>query len=103
MSIDDLRKDYSRASLTEADVDPDPVRQFSVWFRQALDGQTAPEIVAKPWPLVRLTPWCTKKAGSSTRSRICVCRADRGASAIAGMCAVTVSKVAQAQMTTRSR
>ncbi len=38
MSIADLRKDYSRASLTEADVDPDPVRQFSVWFRQALDA-----------------------------------------------------------------
>ena len=38
MSIADLRKDYSRASLTEADVDPDPVRQFSTWFRQALDA-----------------------------------------------------------------
>lgn len=38
MSIADLRKDYSRASLTEADVDPDPIRQFSVWFRQALDA-----------------------------------------------------------------
>jgi pyridoxamine 5'-phosphate oxidase len=36
MSIADLRKDYSRASLTEADVDPDPIRQFSAWFRQAL-------------------------------------------------------------------
>ena len=38
MSIADLRKDYSRASLTEADVDPDPIRQFSTWFRQALDA-----------------------------------------------------------------
>ena len=38
MSIADLRRDYSRASLTEADVDPDPVRQFSAWFRQALDA-----------------------------------------------------------------
>ena len=38
MSIADLRKDYSRASLTEGDVDPDPIRQFSVWFRQALDA-----------------------------------------------------------------
>lgn len=38
MSIADLRKDYSRASLTEAEVDPDPVRQFSTWFRQALDA-----------------------------------------------------------------
>ena len=38
MSIADLRKDYRRASLTEADVDPDPIRQFSSWFRQALDA-----------------------------------------------------------------
>jgi pyridoxamine 5'-phosphate oxidase len=38
MSIAQLRKDYSRASLTEADVDPDPIRQFSSWFRQALDA-----------------------------------------------------------------
>lgn len=39
MSIADLRKDYSHASLTEADVDPDPLRQFSVWFHQALDAE----------------------------------------------------------------
>ena len=38
MSIAHLRKDYSRASLTEADVDPDPIRQFSTWFRQALEA-----------------------------------------------------------------
>lgn len=38
MSIADLRKDYSHASLTEADVDSDPIRQFSTWFRQALDA-----------------------------------------------------------------
>jgi pyridoxamine 5'-phosphate oxidase len=38
MSIADLRKDYSRASLTEADVDPDPIRQFSLWFGQAMES-----------------------------------------------------------------
>ncbi len=38
MSISDLRKDYSHASLGEADVDPDPLHQFSVWFHQALDA-----------------------------------------------------------------
>lgn len=38
MSIADLRKDYSHASLTEADVDPDPIRQFSIWFEQALEA-----------------------------------------------------------------
>jgi pyridoxamine 5'-phosphate oxidase len=31
----DLRSEYSQASLTESDVDPDPVRQFGVWFGQA--------------------------------------------------------------------
>jgi pyridoxamine 5'-phosphate oxidase len=38
MSIADLRKDYSHASLSEVDVDPDPLRQFSTWFHQALDA-----------------------------------------------------------------
>ena len=38
MTIADLRKDYRRASLTESDVDPDPIRQFSLWFRQAMDA-----------------------------------------------------------------
>lgn len=36
MSIADLRKDYSHASLSETDVDADPLRQFSVWFHHAL-------------------------------------------------------------------
>lgn len=31
----DLRRDYSRESLSERDVDPDPVRQFGKWFDQA--------------------------------------------------------------------
>jgi pyridoxamine 5'-phosphate oxidase len=35
MSIADLRRDYALESLTEADVDPDPVRQFAHWFDQA--------------------------------------------------------------------
>lgn len=38
MTIADLRKDYRRASLTESDVDPDPIRQFSLWFSQAMDA-----------------------------------------------------------------
>lgn len=36
MEILNLRKDYTQAGLTEADVDRDPLRQFDVWFRQAL-------------------------------------------------------------------
>ena len=33
--IADLRRDYARATLHEADVDPDPVRQFERWFAEA--------------------------------------------------------------------
>lgn len=39
MSIADLRKDYSRASLTEQDVHPDPIQQFSKWFSEAIAAQ----------------------------------------------------------------
>ena len=34
-SIADLRRDYARATLHEADVDPDPLRQFERWFEEA--------------------------------------------------------------------
>lgn len=36
MSIAGLRKDYIHASLSEADVDHDPIRQFGKWFDEAL-------------------------------------------------------------------
>jgi pyridoxamine 5'-phosphate oxidase len=39
MSIADLRKDYSHASLSEADVDPDPIVQFKRWFDEAISAQ----------------------------------------------------------------
>lgn len=32
----DLRREYERAGLTEADADADPIRQFAHWFQQAL-------------------------------------------------------------------
>jgi pyridoxamine 5'-phosphate oxidase len=38
----DLRVDYMRASLDEADVDPDPFRQFARWFDEAV-GVQVPE------------------------------------------------------------
>ncbi len=38
-SIADLRRDYSHATLSENDVDSDPIRQFDLWFHQALDAQ----------------------------------------------------------------
>lgn len=39
MSIADLRKDYSRESLTETDTHPDPIDQFSKWFNEAITAQ----------------------------------------------------------------
>ena len=39
MSIADLRKDYSRASLSETDANPDPIELFSKWFGEAISAQ----------------------------------------------------------------
>jgi pyridoxamine 5'-phosphate oxidase len=38
-SIAHLRKDYSQASLSENDVDPDPIAQFAKWFDEALKAE----------------------------------------------------------------
>jgi pyridoxamine 5'-phosphate oxidase len=35
-NIADLRTDYARASLTEADVAPDPIAQFEKWLAEAM-------------------------------------------------------------------
>ena len=39
MSIADLRRDYSHATLSEHDADPDPIRQFEHWFQQTLTAE----------------------------------------------------------------
>lgn len=39
MSIADLRRDYASATLLEGETDPDPFRQFSFWFEQALAAE----------------------------------------------------------------
>jgi pyridoxamine 5'-phosphate oxidase len=39
MSIADLRKDYKLASLTEADVDSDPFKQFGKWLSEAIAAE----------------------------------------------------------------
>ncbi len=39
MSVPDLRREYARARLTEADVDDDPLRQFARWFDEARAAQ----------------------------------------------------------------
>lgn len=33
--LSDLRKDYALAGLAEEDLDPDPFKQFQLWFQQA--------------------------------------------------------------------
>ena len=38
-SIADLRREYAHATLSERDVDPDPIRQFGVWWEQALAAE----------------------------------------------------------------
>ena len=38
-AIADIRKDYSAESLLEADVAPDPIRQFEKWWSQAINSQ----------------------------------------------------------------
>jgi pyridoxamine 5'-phosphate oxidase len=38
-SVAHLRTDYGQLSLTESDVLPDPVAQFTKWFEQALDAK----------------------------------------------------------------
>jgi pyridoxamine 5'-phosphate oxidase len=39
VNITDLRREYQRASLTEADVDPDPLRQFQRWLHEAVQAE----------------------------------------------------------------
>ena len=37
-SIADLRQNYTKAGLSEKDLNSDPIAQFGVWFQQALDA-----------------------------------------------------------------
>src|ERR1700740_3157289 len=39
ITLAELRIDYARGSLDENSVDTDPIRQFQLWFEQALDAQ----------------------------------------------------------------
>ena len=39
MTLDDLRREYTRSGLNEADADADPIRQFAAWFGQAVAAQ----------------------------------------------------------------
>ncbi|MBK0379513.1 pyridoxamine 5'-phosphate oxidase [Mucilaginibacter segetis] len=37
--IENLRQDYSSASLSETDVNPDPIKQFDKWFNEAINAK----------------------------------------------------------------
>jgi pyridoxamine 5'-phosphate oxidase len=39
MSIASIRTDYRRAALSEGDVDPDPIAQFTHWFDEAIRAE----------------------------------------------------------------
>lgn len=39
MKIADLRQEYMRAGLSEGDAERDPIRQFELWFKDALDAE----------------------------------------------------------------
>ena len=38
-NLSDLRREYASRALDEADADADPIRQFSIWFDEALKSQ----------------------------------------------------------------
>ncbi len=35
----ELRRDYMQRGLDEADLHPDPLRQFTLWFQDALNSK----------------------------------------------------------------
>lgn len=41
MTLADIRTDYQLASLSEEQVDADPIQQFSIWFHDALKAKVA--------------------------------------------------------------
>ena len=46
MALGDIRREYLGEPLSEAHSDPDPMRQFSVWFEQVRDVEVDPTAMA---------------------------------------------------------
>ena len=46
MSLADIRRDYPGEPLSEANSDPDPMRQFSLWFAQVREVEPDPTAMA---------------------------------------------------------
>jgi pyridoxamine 5'-phosphate oxidase len=60
VDIADLRLDYSLGGLREVDVDPDPIKQFGLWFAQAIDANL-------PEPTAMTLATCTPEGIPSAR------------------------------------
>jgi pyridoxamine 5'-phosphate oxidase len=60
MSLADLRNDYGRTALTEADLAPDPIRQFQRWLEQAVAA-------GLPEPNAMTLATCTPDGSPSAR------------------------------------
>ncbi len=65
MATPDQRTDYARFRLTEADVDPDPFRQFDAWFDDAVKSQV-------PEPNAMTLATATPEGKPSRASSSCV-------------------------------
>jgi pyridoxamine 5'-phosphate oxidase len=60
VTISDARKDYARSSLHEENLDPDPIRQFALWFDEATKS-------AVPEPNAMTLATCTVDGRPSAR------------------------------------
>ena len=60
VTISDARKDYARSSLHEENLDPDPIRQFALWFDEATKS-------AVPEPNAMTLATCTSDGRPSAR------------------------------------
>ena len=38
-AVANLRRDYMQRGLTKSDLDPDPIKQFGVWFQEAVESK----------------------------------------------------------------
>ena len=67
MDIARLRREYSRESLDEADVDRDPVAQFGKWFDEALkSGLPEPTAMALATVGATLQSWMLEVTNTLT-------------------------------------
>jgi len=59
MSLADLRKEYSLKSLTKKDVNPDPFKQFGIWYDEATES-----ISGEPNAMIMSTAGADEKPSS---------------------------------------